>query len=378
MQQVNQTRDESEKGFREYLEKVTDFYYGVGSFKDEHTIHIDLDNNKSTEIFGETIIIHTGAKAIIPQIKGIEEIEPLTNRELFSLKELPKHLVIIGGSYIALEIGQIFKRFGSDVSILERGEHLIAREDLDISEEIKQVLEDEGLSVWLHSEIKRVEKAGEGLCVTFNQKGEERQVGATHLLFATGRAPETKELNVQQAHIETTERGYIAVNDFCQTSLPHVYALGDVNGKGAFTHTSVHDGQIFLDHYFKNGSRSLSKRTLTYALYTDPPVGRVGINEREARRTGKDVLVGEMLMSNISRAKEKKETWGKIKIVVDAHTKEILGATIFGVGGDELIGILNVMIKARLPYTVLQETVIPHPTVGELIPFVFESLTPLS
>jgi pyruvate/2-oxoglutarate dehydrogenase complex dihydrolipoamide dehydrogenase (E3) component len=376
IKQVNKSRDAAESGFRNYLQNATDFYAGVASFVDEHTIHIEKE--ESEEIYGKTIIIHTGAKAIVPPIQGINTVQYLTNRELFSLKELPKHLLIIGGSYIALEIGQIFKRFGSEVSILERGERLIGREDEDISKGIQEVLEQEEISIWLHSALQKVEQAGEGLCATFNYQGTTKQIGATHLLLATGRAPQTKDLQLEKAHIETTDRGYIKVNEFCQTSLPHVYALGDVNGKGAFTHTSVHDGQIFLDHYFNRGTRSLSTRTITYALYTDPPVGRVGINEQDARRMGKEVLVSEMLMSNVSRAKEKKETQGKMKVVVDKQTNEILGATIFGVGGDELIGIIDVMIQGRLPYTTLQHTVIPHPTVGELIPFMFESLKPLS
>lgn len=377
MRSLNKTRDESEKSFREYLEKVTDFYSGSGSFKDDHTIDVEMNSGGISAIRGETIIIHTGAKAIIPSLKGIGEVTYLTNRSLFSLKELPRHLLIIGGSYIALEIGQIFRRLGSDVSILEKNDRLIAREDRDISEGIQKVLEDEGISVWLNTQIEKVEKAGEGLCVTFGQNGIKRQEGATHLLAAVGRAAQSQDLHLERTGIETTEKGYIKINEYCQTSLEHVYALGDVNGEGAFTHTSVHDGQIFLDHYFKRGSRSLSSRTATYALYTDPPVGRVGMNEQEAKKTGKDVMVCEMPMSSIARAKEKKETQGKIKIVVDRKTDEILGATIFGVGGDELIGIINVMMQSHLPYSALQNTVIPHPTVGELIPFMFSSLRPL-
>jgi pyruvate/2-oxoglutarate dehydrogenase complex dihydrolipoamide dehydrogenase (E3) component len=376
MKGVNRSREESEKGFKSYLQEVTDFYAGVASFVDEHTIHIEKD--ESEEIFGKTIIIHTGAKATVPPIEGIKDVPYLTNRELFSLKELPKHLVIIGGSYIALEIGQIFKRFGSEVTMLERGERIIAREDQDISEGIHEVLEKEGISIQVDTAVKKVEQSKNGIIVTYTQHGKTKQVKGTHLLVATGRAAQTNDLHLENAHIETTPRGYIQVNEYCQTSLPHVYALGDVNGKGAFTHTSVHDGQIFLDHFFKRGKRTLQNRTMTYALYTDPPVGRVGINEQDALRTKKDVLVATMLMSNVSRAKEKKETQGKMKIVVDKQTKEILGATIFGVGGDELIGIIDVMIQGKLPYTVLQHTVIPHPTVGELIPFMFESLTELS
>ncbi|NCB01219.1 MAG: mercuric reductase [Spirochaetia bacterium] len=375
LKRVNEMRENGESGFREWLKKDTHFYEGTASFIDEHTIHISGQN--PTNIKGKTIIIHTGAKASIPPIKGISEVPYLTNREIFSLKSLPKHLIIIGGSYISLEFSQMFARFGSLVTILERGNRLIQREDEDISEIAKNVLEDEEIDVLLNCDVIEIEKSGDEIIVHYNQNGKTKKIKGTHLLVATGRNPQTASLNLENTQIELDERGYIKTNEYGQTHHSHIYALGDVNGKGAFTHTSVNDGLVFLDHYIHKGELTISQRIPTYALYIDPPIARVGINEQQALKEKRNVLVAHMEMSQVSRAKEKGETKGRMKIVVDALTKELIGATIFGVGGDEVIGMLDLMSSSHLPYTVLQQTVIPHPTVGELIPFMLDSLHPL-
>ncbi len=263
------------------------------------------------------------------------------------------------------------------VTILERGERIIKREDEDISEIAKSVLEDEGIEITLNSSVDWVEKEQDEVIIHYTQDGNKKHIKGSHLLIATGREAQTDSLNLEHTSIELDSRGYIKTNEFGRTHHPHIYALGDVNGKGAFTHTSVNDGLVFLDHYFNKGERRINQRVPTYALYMDPPIARVGINEQQAIKEHKNVLVSHLMMSQVSRAREKGETKGKMKIVVDMATKELLGATIFGVGGDEVIGMLNLLASSHLPYTNLQHTVIPHPTVGELIPFMFDSLTPL-
>ncbi len=375
MKRVNEMREEGESGFRKWLQKDTHFYDGTASFIDENTIHIR--GPVPVDIQGKTIIIHTGAKASIPPIEGIDRVNYLTNREIFSLPTLPKHLIIIGGSYISLEFSQMFARFGSKVTILERGERLIQREDEDISELAKGVLEEEGIEVLLHCDVTKVEEDKKNTVVHYTQHGETKTIIGTHLLIATGRKPQTASLRLENTSVKLDEKGYIQTNDVGQTNNSHIYALGDVNGKGAFTHTSVHDGQVFLDHYFHKDTKKISQRVPTYALYIDPPIARVGINEQQAIKENKKVLVSHMNMDQVSRAKEKGETKGKMKIVVDATTKELLGATLFGVGSDEVIGMLALIASLHAPYTALKEIVIPHPTVGELIPFMLDSLTPL-
>lgn len=370
MERVNGIRNSASSGFRSWIEEATDFYPGWARFVDPHSILVDGDQ----QIRGETILIHTGARARRPQLPGIEEIPYLDNRGLLDLKELPRHLLIVGGSYIGMEFGQAFRRLGSEVSIFEYGDRIIFREDPEISEIAQSVLEKEGVEFELGAALTKVEKTSEGLRIFYEQDGEKKEAAGSHILFAIGRIPNSDSLDLSAAGVEITEKGHIEVDEYCRSSQAHIYALGDVNGKGAFTHTSVHDGQVFLDHYFQRGSRRVSDRTLTYAMYIDPPLARVGMNAREAERRGKDYLVGEMQMSAVSRAKEKGETDGLIQVVVERGTKQILGATVFGVGGDEMIGIFALAMQAGLPYTKLQETVLPHPTVAELLPWVFSNL----
>ncbi len=372
MERVNEIRNTGSSGFRKWLEEVSDFYPGRGQFTDEHTVTVGEDT-----IRGDTIIIHTGAKARKPDIPGIDAVTWLDNRGILGLKELPEHLLVVGGSYIGLEFGQAFRRFGSRVSVFEHGDRIIFREDPEISSIAQELLEDEGLEFHLNSTPLALAQNGKGVTLRFSRGDGEHEVSGSHILMATGRVPASGQLNLSAAGIETDERGYISVDDFGRTSRKHIYALGDVNGKGAFTHTSVHDGQVFLDHFFKRGERRFSDRTMTYAMYIDPPLARVGMNETEAAGKGIDALVGTMPMSSVSRAKEKAETWGTMKVVVEKSSGKLLGATIFGVGGDEIIGMLALAIQAGLPYSAIQNTVIPHPTVGELVPWLFSNLEPV-
>ena len=374
MERVNNIRDKGSKGFRAWLEDVTDFYPAHGSFVDAHTVRVSKGDEQDTQIRGETIIIHTGAKARTPRFHGIDSVPWLDNKGILALKELPEHLLVVGGSYIGLEFGQALRRLGSEVTVFEHGERIIFREDPEVSAEAQKILEDEGLQFNLDVDIEGIEKKGSNVVLIYREKGKEKRAEGTHILFAIGREPATAELNLEAAGVETDDRGYVVTDDYGRTTAQHIYALGDVNGKGAFTHTSVHDGQVFLDHYLGGGGRKISHRTPIYAMYIDPPLARVGLNASQAARKGIPHKVGTMPMSAVSRAKEKSETNGMMQVITEPETKKILGATIFGVGGDEIIGMLALAMQAGLPYTQIQQTVIPHPTVSELVPWLFNDL----
>ncbi len=369
MERVNEIRNSATTGFQSWLEEVTDFYPGWAHFVDEHTVAIG-----ETRIEGKTILIHTGARARTPNFPGIESVPWLDNRGVLDLKELPDHLLIMGGSYIGMEFGQALRRFGSEVTVFEKGERIIFREDPEIGDIARQIMEGEGVRFELGSTIQSVERVEAGVRLHYEREGRAEEAVGSHILFAVGRVPNSDSLDLPAAGVETSERGHITVDEYCRTSTQHIYALGDVNGKGAFTHTSVHDGQIFLDHYFRGGGRRVSDRHVIYSMYIDPPLARVGLSETEAKQQGYDYLVGSMQMSSVSRAQEKAETKGIMKVVVEEKSKRILGAAVFGVGGDEIIGILALAMQADLPYTKIQETVLPHPTVAELVPWLFSKL----
>jgi pyruvate/2-oxoglutarate dehydrogenase complex dihydrolipoamide dehydrogenase (E3) component len=372
MKRVNDLRIPSSDGFRTWLEKTVDFYPGTARFIDAHTVSVG-----EKELRGEYIIIHTGTRARKPDILGIDSVHWLDNKGILDLSTLPEHLLVVGGSYVGLEFAQAFKRLGSSVTVFERSERLVTREDPDIGEVAKAILSGEGITFEFNTQVTKLAPSHiykNGVTLHYHQNGEEKSLDGSHLLLAVGRVPNTDALELDVAGVETNEHGFITVDDVGRTSVPHIYALGDVNGRGAFTHTSVHDGQVFNDH-FAGGNKKISDRIPIHAMYIDPPLARVGMSQTEAERSGKEFLSAEMDMSSVSRAKEKSETAGKIKVVVEKDTDLILGATVFGVGGDEIIGMLAVLMQAKLPYTVLQETVIPHPTVSELIPWVFDNLS---
>lgn len=369
-ERVDSIRESGSEGFSAWLDKEVDYYRGFGSFVDAHTVAID----REVTIRGEQIIIHTGTRSRRIDIEGLDTVPWLDNKGLLDLPQLPEHLIIIGGSYLGLEFGQAFHRLGSKVTILESSPTLIPAEDEEISELAKAILEGEGVACLTSTNVLSVEhRTSGGVRVRYGHKEAIHEVDGSHLLLAVGRVPNTEGLSLDRAGVETDERGYVVVDDAGRTSVPHIFALGDVNGKGAFTHTSVHDGQVYLS-VRAGGSKRISDRTTTYALYIDPPLARVGMSERQVVEANIPYLVARKEMARVSRAREKDETLGMIKVLVDKRDQTILGATVFGVGGDEVIGMLALAIQAKLPYTVLQDTVIPHPTVGELIPWVFAGL----
>ena len=314
------------------------------------------------------VFINVGGRASVPDMPGVHEVPFLNNRSMLELDHVPEHLVVVGGSYVGLEFAQMYRRFGAEVTVVEKGPHLIGREDEEISEAIREILINEGINVRTSAECISLAPHERGVVVGVNCKeGEPTSVGS-HVLLAVGRRPNTDDLGLEAAGVETDARGYIKVDDGLATNVPGIWALGDCNGRGAFTHTAYNDFEIIAANLLDGESRRVSKRVLGYALYIDPPLGRAGITEREARAMGRPLLIGQRPMSRVSRAVEKGETQGLMKVVVDAETRKILGAAILGTGGDEAIhGVLDIM-NADVPYDVLQRAMGIHPTVSELIP----------
>jgi pyruvate/2-oxoglutarate dehydrogenase complex dihydrolipoamide dehydrogenase (E3) component len=324
----------------------------------------------------ERIFINAGGRAKVPELPGVGQVSYLTNTGLLELDALPRHLVIVGGSYVGLEFAQIYRRFGSEVSVVEMADRLIQREDPEVSAGVRQILAAEGIQIRLDAECIRFEARGPEVCIHVACRSGEPQLVGSHVLLAVGRRPNTDDLGLETAGVEMDKRGYIVVDDQLRTSAQWIWALGDCNGRGAFTHTAYNDFEIVAANLLDHERRGVTDRIPAYALYTDPPLGRVGLTEAEARAAGKRVLVGFRPMTKVQRAVEKGETQGFMKILVDAETDLILGAAILGTGGDEAIhGILDAMY-ARAPYTTVQHAVHIHPTVSELIPTVLGELKP--
>ena len=347
-------------------------YKGHARFEGPHTVSIGEERLEADKIF-----INAGARANVPTMPGIESVDYLTNSGMMEVDFLPEHLIIIGGSYVGLEFGQMYRRFGSEVTIVEMGPRLIQRDDEDVSETVKEILENEGVNIRLNAECITAEKQGDKVVVKLDCDSGAREVTGSHLLLAVGRIPNTDDLDLDKASIEVDERGYILVDDQLRTNVPGVWALGDCNGKGAFTHTSYNDFEIVAANLLDNDPRRVSDRILAYGLYIDPPLGRVGMTEAQVRKSGRKALMGKRPMTNVGRAREKGETQGFMKIIVDADTKEILGAAILGVGGDEVIHSILDIMYAKKPYTVIQRAMHIHPTVSELIPTMLGDLKPM-
>jgi pyruvate/2-oxoglutarate dehydrogenase complex dihydrolipoamide dehydrogenase (E3) component len=323
------------------------------------------------------LFINVGGRALVPDIPGLNQIKYLDNSSIMDLDVVPPHLVIIGGSYIGLEFAQIYRRFGSEVTVIEMAPRLIAREDEDVSAAVADILRSEGIDVRLGAECITVAKRDGTISVGLDCEMGVPEVIGTHLLLAVGRRPNTDDLGVEKAGISVDKRGFILVDDQLQTNVAGIWALGDCNGKGAFTHTSYNDFEIVAANLLDKDHRRVSDRILAYNLYTDPPLGRVGMTETEARKSGRRVLIATMPMENVSRAYEKGETQGFMKILADQDSKEILGASILGVSGDEVIHVLLDLMYAKAPYTLLQRAMHIHPTVSELLPTMMGALKPL-
>jgi pyruvate/2-oxoglutarate dehydrogenase complex dihydrolipoamide dehydrogenase (E3) component len=344
--------------------------------------HARFLSSRELEIGGERlraerIFINVGGRASVPPMPGLDQIAYLTNTTMMEVDFLPRHLVVVGGSYIGLEFAQMYRRFGSAVTIIEMAPRLVPREDEDVSVAIRQIIERDGIAVRLNAECISLAKKGDGIAATVNCAEGAPEIAGSHLLLAVGRRPNSEDLGLDRAGVDCDERGYIAVDDQLRTNVPGIWALGDCNGKGGFTHTAYNDYEIVAANLLDGEPRRVSDRIAAYALYIDPPLGRVGITAAAARGSGRRVLAGQRPMTRVARAIEKGETQGFMRILVDGDTKEILGASILGPGGDEAIHAVLDLIYAKAPYTVLQRAMHIHPTVSELLPTILGELQPL-
>jgi pyruvate/2-oxoglutarate dehydrogenase complex dihydrolipoamide dehydrogenase (E3) component len=329
------------------------------------------------ELGADRIFINVGGRASIPPIAGLDRVPYFTNSSMMDVDFLPPHLIILGGSYIGLEFAQIYRRFGSEVTVIELAPRLIAREDEDVSRAVAEFLEEEGIDVRVDSKVVGVERQGNSIAVKIESAGKSSHVIGTHVLVAVGRRPNTDDLGLDRAGIATDPHGFIQVDDQLRTNVPGIWAMGDCNGRGAFTHTSWNDFEIVAANILDNSQRRVSDRITAYALYTDPPLGRVGMTEAEVRKTGKPALISTMAMEDVSRAYEKGETKGFMKILVDRDSKQILGASLLGLAGDEVIHCIIDLMYAKAPYTVMQRAMHIHPTVSEFIPTMMGELRTL-
>lgn len=367
---VRRSNEGVEKGMKN-TEGITVFE-GHARFEGPHTLRVAGESLEAEKIF-----INVGGRAYAPPMPGLDKVSYLDNSSMMDIDFLPEHLVIIGGSYIGLEFGQMYRRFGSKVTIIEKGAALIQREDADVSQAIKEILENEGINIRLNAECIGVEPHGDGVAVTLDCESGDNKTAGSHLLLAVGRIPNTADLGLETAGIATDKRGYIQVDDQLRTNVEGVYALGDCNGRGAFTHTSYNDFEIVAANLLDNDPRRVTDRITAYALYIDPPLGRGGMTEAEVRKSGRKALIAKRAMERVGRAYEKGETQGFMKILVDAESNQILGASLLGIECDEVIHTILDAMYAKAPYTVIQRAMHIHPTVSELLPTMLGEMKPL-
>lgn len=345
---------------------------GHARFESANTVRVGDDL-----LTAERIFLNVGGRANVPDMPGVQDIPYLTNSSMMGIDFLPRHLVVVGGSYIGLEFAQMFRRFGSEVTIVEKGPRLIGREDEDTSRAIREILENEGIGLRLSAECISFSRQSDGICVHVDCDSGDRDVLGSHVLLAIGRRPNTDDLGLDKAGIATDAKGYVTVDDQLRTNVPGIWALGDCNGKGAFTHTSYNDFEIVAANLLDNDPRRVSDRIEAYALYVDPPLGRAGMTEAAVRKSGRRALVGVRPMTRVGRAVEKGEAQGFMKILVDADSNEILGCAVLGPGGDEAVHCVLDLMYAKAPVSVLQRAVHIHPNVSELLPTIAQELKPL-
>lgn len=352
------------------MDKCT-LYRGHARFESANSVRVGDDLLSAEKIF-----LNTGGRASVPDLPGVNDISYLTNSSMMDLDELPRHLVVVGGSYVSLEFAQMFRRFGSEVTVIEKSPRLIGREDEDVSAAILSIFENEDITVQLGADDIGFARKGNEIAVTFS--ADKAPAVGSHVLLALGRTPNTDDLGLDRAGVEVDKRGFIVVDDRLRTSVPGIWAMGDCNGKGAFTHTSYNDYEIVAANLLDNDPRKVSDRIEAYALYTDPPLGRCGMTETAVRKSGRRALVGQRPMTRVGRAIEKGETQGFMRILVDAGTKEILGCSVLGPGGDEAIHCVLDLMYAKAPVSTLARATHIHPNVSELLPTIAQELKPLA
>ena len=367
---VAKSRTGVEKSLRDN-EKISVFT-GTARFESATTVLVGDELLEAKQIF-----VNVGGRASVPNLPGVHEVPFLTNSSLLAMDILPKQLVVVGGSYIGIEFGQMYRRFGSEVTIVEKGPRLVGHEDEDVSACVQSILESEGIKIRTSAECIHLKRSGKDVVVGTNCTSGEPEIVGSHVLLAVGRRPNTDDLGLEQAGVTRDERGYIVVDDQLRTNVPGIYALGDCNGRGAFTHTAYNDFEIVAANLLDDDARRVSDRIECYAMYLDPPLARIGMTEEAVRATGKPALIATRPMTRVNRAVEKGESLGFMKVLVDAESKMILGASLLGVGCDEAIHCLLDVMYAKAPYTTISRAVHIHPTVSELIPTLLQSLKPL-
>jgi pyruvate/2-oxoglutarate dehydrogenase complex dihydrolipoamide dehydrogenase (E3) component len=353
-----------------------DLVFGTASFLGPKHIRIALNHDGSREATAPVVVIDTGGRPRPLDLPGIESVQALSSTTVMELEEAPEHLIVAGGGYIGLEFGQLFRRLGSRVTVVQRGEQLLSREDADVAEEVRRILVEDGVDVLLETKLERVAGGGGAVDLTISSGGTERTIHASHLLNAVGRTPATEELNLAAAGIHANEHGQIPVDERLETSVPGVYALGDVNGGPAFTHISYDDFRVLRGNLLEGKRLTTKDRLVPYTVFLDPELGRVGLTEQQARQEGRDVRVASMPMSHVARALEMDESRGLMKAVVDADSGQLLGCAILGVFGGEMMSLFEVAMIGKLPYTVLQEGIFAHPTLAEAFNNLFAGLSP--
>lgn len=364
----------SNKGVEGWMKGLanTTVFEGHGVFEGPHRVRVG-----DALLAAERIFVNVGARAATPPIPGLDSVPYLNNSRMMELDFLPEHLLVLGGGYIGLEFGQMYRRFGSRVTIITRGPRLLSREDADVAQAVRQILENEGITVLTDTEDWRIEGRDSGLGVAMTCAGAPIEVDGSHLLLATGRTPNTDDLGLEAAGVAVDARGFIEVDDRLRTNVAGIWAIGDCNGRGAFTHTSYNDYEIVAANLLDDDPRRLGDRIPAYAVYIDPPLGRVGMSEREVRASGRPALIGKRPMTRVGRAVERGETQGFMKVLIDADSDAILGAALLGIGCDEVVHSLIDVMYAKAPYTVVQRAMHIHPTVAELIPTMLGELEPL-
>lgn len=366
--------EQSRKGLARWLGETEGLTVmrGHARFVAGHTLEVN-----GQRLAAERIFLDVGGRPSTPPIEGLDQVPYLTSSSMMEVDFLPEHLVIVGGSYIGLEFAQMYRRFGAEVTVVEMAPRILPREDPDVSDAIRAVLEREGVTIYTGAQCIAVEKRGAAIEAGVRCEGEGPRIAGSHLLVAAGRRPNTDDLGLALAGVRTDAQGYIEVDDCLQTSAPGVWALGDVNRRGAFTHTAYNDYEIVAANVLDGGRRRVSDRVPAYALFVDPPLGRVGATEAEVRASKRQALMATLPMKRVARARERSETDGFMKVLVDAESKRILGAALFGIEGDEVIHVFIQAMNAGIPYTTLQRAMGIHPTVAELLPTLLERLSPL-
>jgi pyruvate/2-oxoglutarate dehydrogenase complex dihydrolipoamide dehydrogenase (E3) component len=380
MAEVRRRKDDVVESFRNSIQhgaETTDnlsLFWGSARFTGPHEIEIKQTDEQIRTLTAETIFLNTGGRSATPNLEGIDEVPALDSSSIMELDEVPEHLLVLGGGYIGLEFGQMFRRFGSEVTIVQQTKQLLGREDPDIADAVREVMEEDGIKVLLDTKAVRVKRDGTKINLIVRTNDGERTLSGTHLLCAVGRQPNTQDLNLSAAGIETDKQGNIKVNNKLETNVAGVYALGDVKGGPQFTHISYDDFRIIRDNLLFGRNSSTDGRLLPYTVFIDPQLGRIGINETEAKKRGLKFRVAKLEMTGVARAIEMSETRGFMKAIVDADTKQILGAAVLGVEGGELMAMFEIAMMGKLPYTVLKDGIFAHPTLAESLNNLFMSM----